>query len=173
MTGWRGAGSDALSGGVGDDLLKGGEGGDTLFGGAGDDTLFGASENLPGLQSDTFEWKLGDAGTTITPAHDVVRDMHWASAATPWICATCWRAKWRNRPCRGPEPGPVPALHRGEWQGGAGGGPGCGHRFGTQSISFDNMSMNQLTASLGLANGAPDADIIREMLEQGNLKNSA
>ena len=76
MTGSGGSGSDALSGGVGDDLLKGGEGSDTLFGGAGDDTLFGASENLPDLQSDTFEWKLGDAGTTITPAHDVVRDMH-------------------------------------------------------------------------------------------------
>jgi hypothetical protein len=43
----------------------------------------------------------------------------------------------------------------------------------TQLITFGNMSMDQLTASLGLPTTASDLDIIRQMLDQGNLKNSA
>jgi hypothetical protein len=43
----------------------------------------------------------------------------------------------------------------------------------TQTITFDTMSLADLTASLGLSAGANDLQIIQQMLEQGNLKNSA
>jgi len=169
-----GAGSDALSGGVGDDLLKGGEGSDTLYGGAGDDTLFGASENLPDLQSDTFEWKLGDAGTTLTPAHDVVRDMQLGVGGDALDLRDLLEGEVAGTDLAAAQ-SLDQYLHFTEVNGKAvlEVDPDAGTASMTQSITFDNMSLNQLTANLGLANGAPDVDIIREMLEQGNLKNSA
>ncbi|WP_339617460.1 cadherin-like domain-containing protein [uncultured Gilvimarinus sp.] len=61
-------GNDTLTAGSLDDALFGGEGDDTLIGNAGSDVLIG------GLGADTFEWKLGDEGTTSAPAEDVVLD---------------------------------------------------------------------------------------------------
>ena len=49
------AGADVLNGNDGNDRLEGGAGNDTLIGGLGDDILIG------GLGSDTFKWVAGDA----------------------------------------------------------------------------------------------------------------
>ncbi|MBO0400664.1 type I secretion C-terminal target domain-containing protein [Aeromonas veronii] len=49
------AGADVLNGNDGNDRLEGGAGNDTLIGGLGDDILIG------GLGSDTFKWLAGDA----------------------------------------------------------------------------------------------------------------
>jgi hypothetical protein len=61
-------GDDALFGGQGNDTLVGGAGNDHLHGGAGHDFLTG------GAGDDVFAWKLGDQGTTTTPAVDHVTD---------------------------------------------------------------------------------------------------
>ncbi|MGX5660716.1 choice-of-anchor K domain-containing protein [Castellaniella ginsengisoli] len=61
-------GNDALFGGHDNDTLAGGAGNDHLHGGAGNDVLTG------GAGDDVFVWKLGDQGTTATPAVDHVTD---------------------------------------------------------------------------------------------------
>ena len=66
------AGNDTLDGGAGVDILYGGDGGDLLIGGAGNDAMTG------GLGADVFQWKLGDQGTTTTPALDTVMDFNVA-----------------------------------------------------------------------------------------------
>ncbi|MCQ4143474.1 tandem-95 repeat protein, partial [Vogesella sp. AC12] len=63
-----GRGSDALYGGSGNDVLKGGADSDTLVGGAGNDTLTG------GTGIDTFKWTLGDAGAVGSAARDSITD---------------------------------------------------------------------------------------------------
>jgi Ca2+-binding RTX toxin-like protein len=170
-----GAGGDTLSGGAGDDLLKGGEGSDILRGGSGNDTLYGSAENvLSDPDSDTFAWSLGDAGSTITPASDVVRDMRLGTGGDVLDLRDLLEGE-----VAGTDQAAAQSLAQylsfTEVDGNAvmQVDPNAGTFAATQNITFENMSMNQLTASLGLANGAPDADIIREMLEQGNLKNSA
>lgn len=69
-------GPDVLAGGPGNDVIGGGSspfsGDDELYGGAGDDVLSG------GAGADTFVWQLGDAGTSGTPAQDVVTDFETA-----------------------------------------------------------------------------------------------
>ena len=57
-------GNDTLDGGEGDDYLHGGSGNDTLIGGLGDDILIGGlgSDTMTGgAGSDTFKWLAGDA----------------------------------------------------------------------------------------------------------------
>ncbi|MCO7216796.1 MULTISPECIES: retention module-containing protein [unclassified Halomonas] len=68
-------GQDRIDGGKGNDQLFAGSGDDVLIGGAGDDLLLG------GLGSDTFQWSLGDVGSTTDPAHDTVSDFHVKDAA--------------------------------------------------------------------------------------------
>ena len=68
-------GQDRIAGGKGNDQLFAGSGDDVLIGGAGDDLLLG------GLGSDTFQWSLGDVGSTTDPAHDTVGDFHIKDAA--------------------------------------------------------------------------------------------
>jgi len=57
-------------GGGGDDILIGDGGDDILTGGAGNDTLTG------GLGADTFVWHLADAGTTVSPVIDTLKDFN-------------------------------------------------------------------------------------------------
>jgi Ca2+-binding RTX toxin-like protein len=54
----------------GDDVITGTAGNDTISGGAGNDTLAG----LAGV--DTFVWHLADAGTSLKPALDTVKDFN-------------------------------------------------------------------------------------------------
>ncbi|WP_295531400.1 type I secretion C-terminal target domain-containing protein, partial [uncultured Pseudacidovorax sp.] len=68
-------GNDVINGGAGDDSIRGGDGADTIRGGSGNDVLTG------GAGADTFVWKLGDQGTTATPARDIVSDFGTASKA--------------------------------------------------------------------------------------------
>ena len=69
--------ANTLTGTGGDDALFGGQGNDTLVGGAGNDHLHGGAGNdflTGGAGDDVFAWKLGDQGTTTTPAVDHVTD---------------------------------------------------------------------------------------------------
>jgi Ca2+-binding RTX toxin-like protein len=66
-------GNDVLQGNAGADNLSGGDGNDRLTGGAGSDALAG------GLGADTFEWKLADRGTGGSPAIDTVADFDSAA----------------------------------------------------------------------------------------------
>ncbi|MFP5478009.1 MAG: Ig-like domain-containing protein, partial [Gammaproteobacteria bacterium] len=68
-------GNDVINGGAGDDSIRGGDGADTIRGGSGNDVLTG------GAGADTFVWKLGDQGTSATPARDIVTDFGTASKA--------------------------------------------------------------------------------------------
>jgi len=65
-----GAGNDQVSGGLGDDTINSGAGDDTLIGGAGNDIMTG------GLGADVFKWSLGDAGNSLNPAIDTLRDFN-------------------------------------------------------------------------------------------------
>jgi Ca2+-binding RTX toxin-like protein len=69
--------SNSLHGTDGNDALFGGQGGDTLVGGAGNDHLHGGAGSdflTGGAGDDVFVWKLGDQGSTATPAVDHVTD---------------------------------------------------------------------------------------------------
>ena len=63
-----GDGNDLLYARAGNDVIHGGAGNDTLIGGAGSDLLYG------GAGADVFKWALSDAGTTASPAIDLVKD---------------------------------------------------------------------------------------------------
>ncbi len=79
-----GAGDDHLSGGDARDHLIGGDGRDTLAGGAGADVIEGGKGDdqlTGGAGNDVFRWSLGDAGSTATPAHDVISDFDNTSHA--------------------------------------------------------------------------------------------
>jgi T1SS-143 domain-containing protein len=83
-----GEGEDSLSGDEGNDILSGGKGDDRLSGDEGEDTLNGykghyiltggeGNDILSGGEgSDIFVWNDGDAGTTDTPAYDIVKDFN-------------------------------------------------------------------------------------------------
>ena len=64
------SGDDVIVGDATANTLNGGAGNDTLIGGAGNDTLTG------GLGADVFAWRLGDQGSTTTPARDVITDFN-------------------------------------------------------------------------------------------------
>jgi hypothetical protein len=146
--------SDALSGGHGDDLL---------IGGPGDDSLTGD------LGADVFRWELADAGTG-TPAIDHLvdftpdqgdaidlRDLLQDEHAT--LDGTWNLDQYLNF---GAEGGQLPLQIDPD-----GTGPGGV----TQKIVFDNLA-DQEALSLALTGGGGlhDADLIRKLVEQGNLK---
>lgn len=70
------AGDDVLLGGSASDSISGGAGNDVISGGAGDDWLTG------GLGSDTFRWSLADKGTAGSPAVDTITDFDTATQAS-------------------------------------------------------------------------------------------
>ena len=81
---YGGVGNDSLSGAAGNDSLYGGAGGDILDGGANNDLLAGGSGNdnlTGGLGADVFQWNLGDAGSSSSPAVDTITDFSVASRA--------------------------------------------------------------------------------------------
>jgi Ca2+-binding RTX toxin-like protein len=167
-----GGGNDRLAGGAGNDTLVGGTDHDTLVGGAGNDVLVGGTGVLPDTQSDVFEWHLGDQGTVATPAADVVtdftmgangdaldlRDLLQGETSGTGLAAAQSLGQYMHFT----EVGGMAVLqvdHDG------------GSFAPTQTIAFENMSLGELTASLGLPGGATDIQIIQQMLEQGNLRN--
>ncbi|WP_049721304.1 retention module-containing protein [Gilvimarinus polysaccharolyticus] len=82
---WGGTAALTLKGFGGDDNLRSGDYDDVLIGGAGDDTLAGDAGNdvlIGGLGADTFEWSLGDASSTGSPAMDVVLDFSTSEGDT-------------------------------------------------------------------------------------------
>ncbi|HZN46358.1 MAG TPA: type I secretion C-terminal target domain-containing protein, partial [Ramlibacter sp.] len=166
---------DTLIGDAQDNTLLGGAGDDTLRGGAGNDTLYGSAENvLSDTESDTFVWSLGDAGSTATPASDVIRDLRVGAGGDVLDLRDLLDGE-----VAGTDEAAAQSLAQylnfTEVDGNAvmQVDPNAGTFAPTQNVTFENMSMSQLTAGLGLADNAGNLDIIREMLEQGNLKNSA
>jgi large repetitive protein len=167
-----GGGNDTLAGDGGHDTLVGGRDTDTLAGGAGNDVLSGGTGVLPDTQSDVFEWHLGDQGSVAAPAVDVItdfsmgangdaldlRDLLQGEASGTGLAA----AQSLGQYLHFTQVGGMAVLqvdHDG------------GSFAATQTITFENMSLAELTASLGLPGGSTDVQIIQQMLEQGNLRN--
>jgi len=166
-------GDDFLGGGDGDDILDGQGGNDVIYGGAGDDTLTGGEGNdnlVGGLGADTFVWNLGDQGSSAAPALDVtdfnvlqgdVLDLHDllqgehdgtgvdSSNLTQYLSF-------------GVESGKLVLSVDHD---------GGGTFAATQKIVLgDYADTDALAADLGLSSGATAAQIIDELVANGNLK---
>ena len=76
-----GAYDDILYGGAGNDNIVGGTGADIIQGGAGNDTLTGGNVGINDNTTDTFVWKLADAGSAGSPAVDTITTFGVASKA--------------------------------------------------------------------------------------------
>ena len=76
-----GAYDDILYGGAGNDSIVGGAGADIIQGGAGNDTLTGGTVGINDNITDTFVWKLADAGPAGSPAIDTITTFGVASKA--------------------------------------------------------------------------------------------
>jgi Ca2+-binding RTX toxin-like protein len=154
-----GGGNDVLSGGTGDDLVVGGSGHDVLAGGAG---------------SDVFAWQLADQGSVAAPADDHVADFALVQGGDALDLRDLLQGEVTGTDLAAAQSLDT-YLHFTQADGHAvlqvdpDGGPFAP----TQTITFDSMGLAELTASLGLGAGANDLQIIQQMLEQGNLKNSA
>ncbi len=153
----------ARVGTAGNDSLTGTDRNDYMSGGAGDDTLSG------GLGADVFQWKLGDQGTAADPALDRVdftplqadaldlRDLLVGEHATDG-------ADWNltDYLSFGTESGQL-ALRVDPDGAGAGGV--------TQKIVFDQFATTaDLAGTLAGYAGTTDSELIRKLVEQGNLK---
>ena len=163
-----GDGNDTLNGQGGNDVVYGGAGNDTLSGGSGNDLLLGGSGNdtlTGGLGADVFAWRLGDQGSTGTPARDVITDFN---------------------------PGQGDALDLRDLLQGETGNPLSNYlRFGTedgklrlevdhdggstfeatQHIVFDNFADRAaLAQALGMSGTPNDADILNKLRADGHLR---
>ena len=149
-----GAGNDWLTGTAGDDLLSGGPGSDTLSGGPG---------------SDVFKWQLGDQGTSLAPAvdrvdfspadgdaldlRDLLRDEHGADGPD-------WNLD--RYLTFGTEGGSLSLLVDPD---------GAGPAGLEQRVVFDMfVDQDALSVALTGSAGLHDSDLIRKLVEQGNLK---
>ncbi|MDD2728998.1 DUF5801 repeats-in-toxin domain-containing protein [Malikia sp.] len=153
-----------LLGDATDNSLTGSSSNEILIGGQGNDTLTGD------LGADVFKWQLGDQATIATPAVDHVvdfdpteqdaldlRDLLTGEHGTE---GADWNlGAYLNF---GTEGGKLALLVDPD---------GAGSGGVTQKIVFDNFSS---TTDLGLVlsgySGATDADLIKKLVEQGNLK---
>ena len=152
---------DVLSGLGGDDVLVGGTGNDTLNGGAGNDLLSG------GDGVDTFVWNSGQTGADkitdfkMGAGGDVLdlRDLLQGEVSGTNAAAATSLDQYLNFA----EVGGKAVLQI---------DPASPFFTSTQTITFDNMSLATFKASLGVAPGASDLEIIQKMLTDGNLKNS-
>ena len=170
------AGNDNMLGGAGNDTLIGGAGSDILTGGTGNDTLTGGTGALLDTTTDVFKWNLADQGTTIAPAADVIKDFSIAPVASGGDVLDL-KDLLTGEHSSGSGANLTQFLHFTEILGKAvlsidhtGNDP---VNAPDQTITFDNMSLAQLTGAggLGLASGhTADADIIAKMLANGNLK---
>jgi len=162
--------NDVLIGGLGNDTLMGGLGNDTLIGDAGNDTLIGGKGNdllTGGLGADTFAWKLGEQGSTTSPAivdsvdfkvtqGDVLdlKDLLQGESATNLGSYLKF----------GVESGKV--VLSVDHDGSSASSPFAA----TQKIVLDNYtSLDALKTDLG-ALSTSDADLISKLLDNGNLK---
>lgn len=152
------AGSDMVFGGEGDDLIAGGAGNDYLHGGPG---------------ADVFKWSLGDAGTAVTPAADVIGDFTAGTGGDTLDLRDLLTGETAGTDQAAAD-NLATYLHFTE----VGGNvvvqvdPNGGTFAATQTITFEGVSISSLEGALGLASGATDAAIIKAMLEQGNLRNT-
>ncbi|OLO03143.1 VCBS domain-containing protein, partial [Salinicola socius] len=185
-----GKGNDILTGGEGDDILRGGEGNDTLSGGAGRDRLFGGVGNdtldggagadrleggkgndilTGGDGSDTFAWMRGDQGSSATPAIDRVTDfksgaggdvvdlsdmLDIGSSSLSNAALASLASQYLHF-----EKGTTAGSNNGSTLQIKTDGPDGAV---TQKIEFGNVDMTTL--------GNSDTDIIRTLLDNGNLK---
>jgi len=168
-----GTGDDILSGGAGDDTLIGGAGHDTLIGGAGNDTMTGGLGGLiPDTETDTFKWNFGDQGTTAVPAADLIKDFNMAPVASGGDVLDLKDLLTGGH--SGVGANLTQFLHFSDVGGKAvlsidQNGTSDGATFAAdQKITFNNMSLSDLTTALGSTGG--DADLIAKMLAHGNLK---
>ncbi|UUZ72499.1 retention module-containing protein [Polaromonas sp. P1(28)-8] len=159
--------SDVIFGGDGNDILVGGGGNDILEGGHGNDSLTG------GAGADVFRWSLGDQGTTGTPAADVINDFTLGGGGDVLDLRDLLQGELAGT-------GAASAtslsqyLHFSEVGGKAvlSVDPDGGSFAATQTITFDNMSLDGLKSGLGLAVGATNTEIIQKLLDNGNLNNT-
>ena len=151
-------------GGNGSDVLTGTGGPDFLAGGPGHDTLAG------GLGADVFKWKLADQGSSVVPAVDRIVD--FAPAQGDLLDLRDLLSGEHS-------------LEGGDWNLGQYLGfdtesgrlalrvdaDGIGPGGVTQEIVFDNFpDQDALSLSLTGSAGLHDADLIRELLRQDNLR---
>ncbi|BAO84482.1 hypothetical protein SMCB_2254 [Serpentinimonas maccroryi] len=164
----RTGGNDTLSGGAGDDILFGQQGNDTLTGGEGNDTLFGGSGNdtlTGGLGADVFAWRLGDQGTTASPARDVITDFNPGQGDALDLRDLLQGENANNLGSylRFVTEGAKLVLQVDH--------DGGGTFEPTQNIVFDNFaSRAELAQALGLAAGSSEADILNKMRADGHLR---
>ncbi|WP_157956915.1 VCBS domain-containing protein, partial [Salinicola aestuarinus] len=156
------SGNDRLYGGAGNDILEGGTGNDRLEGGAGDDILTG------GAGTDTFAWMRGDQGKANAPAIDRVTDFTAGRGGDVLDLSDMLDLGG------GQEQDLSASLHfvKGEAAGAPGEASGNGSTLEiktdgpdgavTQKVVFSNMDMTTL--------GGSDAEIIKTLLDNGNLK---
>jgi Ca2+-binding RTX toxin-like protein len=154
-----GGGNDVLAGSTGDDVIVGGSGHDVLAGGAG---------------SDVFAWQLADQGSAAAAAQDHLTDFGFGRGGDALDLRDLLHGEATGTDLAAAQ-SLATYLHFTQANGHAvlQVDPDGGPYAPTQTITFDNMSLADLTASLGLSAGANDLQIIQQMLEQGNLKNSA
>ncbi|WP_162617933.1 VCBS domain-containing protein, partial [Salinicola halophilus] len=167
-------GNDTLRGGTGNDRLYGGSGADILDGGAGNDRLEGGKGNdilTGGTGSDTFAWMRGDQGSTTSPAIDRVTDFTTGRGGDTLDLSDMLDIGSGNS---------LDASLASQYlhfvKGEASGAPGAPSTNGstlevktegpdgavTQKIVFSNIDMTEL--------GGSDTEIIKTLLEHGNLK---
>lgn len=169
-----GGGSDTLSsiesvlGSDFSDDLRGDEGGNTISGGAGDDLITGGlgDDVLTGGQgSDTFDYNEGDAG------HDVITDFTLAHVDDGGDSLDF------TDMLTGDEFTPESLADHLSFASNGNGGTVIGiHPSGVegsaplQTISLENVSLLDLQAYAG---GDSEVEIIRKLLDNGNLRNRA
>jgi Ca2+-binding RTX toxin-like protein len=164
-----------LEGRAGADVLAGGSGKDTLVGGAGNDVLVGGTDHtVPDAESDVFVWHLADQGTAAVPAADQIKDFTFGVGGDVLDLRDLIQGEASGTDLAAAQSLDA-YLHFTEVNGQAvlQVDPDGGSFSPTETITFSNMSLAQVGASLGLAGGSSDLQIIQQMLEQGNLKNSA
>ncbi len=153
-------GNDVVYGGAGNDALDGGAGNDLLLGGIGNDTLTG------GLGADVFAWRLGDQGSTGTPARDVITDFTPGQGDALDLRDLLQGESATNlgNYLRFDTEGTKLVLlvdHDG----------GTGTFEATQHIVFDNFADRAaLAQALGMSGTPNDADILTRLREGGHLR---
>ena len=165
----RTGGDDVINGGAGNDIIFGQEGSDIISGGAGSDILNG------GTGSNTFAWTLGDQGTTASLAADVITDFKLTPVSSGGDVLNLKDLLVGEHDGTGANAINLSQfLHFSEVGGKAvlsidHNGTSDGATFAAdQTITFNNVSLSQLTTALGAA--TTDADIIAKMIATGHLK---
>ena len=174
-------GNDILNSGAGNDIIFGQGGNDTIDGGAGNNTIYGGTGNDvmtggAGSGTNTFVWLLGDQGTTSSPAADVINDFKVSTVPGGDVLnLKDLLVGEHDGSVSGVPSNLTQFLHFSEVGGKAvlsidhNGTSDSATFAADQTITFNNMSLSQLTTALGAATSS-DVDLITKLLAHSNLK---